>query len=143
MAGVTRIPSGNFGAWTAWTPQASQNGNKTSTNNGSRYVQIGKLVTVYCRVTITAAGTAGHAIGVDLPVTNYTATGDIACGSFMYYRAAGGRYQGAAIFNSAYGTAGSRVLFHQDALTSVLGVDTSFATANGDTLGFTVTYEAA
>ena len=133
---------GNFGAWTAWTPQASQNGNKTSTNNGSRYVQIGKLVTVYCRVTITAAGTAGNSIGVDLPVTNYVATGDAPCGTFMYFRASGARYEGAAIFNSSFGTAGSRVLFHQNATTGPIGVDPSFATANGDILGFTVTYEA-
>jgi hypothetical protein len=138
-AGVQKVAGG----WTAWTPQVSQNGNKTSTNNSSRYVKIGNFVTAHCCVTITAAGTSGHAIGVDLPITNYTATGDIAVGAATFIRISGPRYQSAAILNSTYGTAGSRILFQQAGATTAMGVDTAFALASGDYLTFTVSYEAA
>ena len=134
-------------AWTTWTPQVVQQGNVSSTNYGSKYIQIGKLVTVYCRVRMTQAGSAGS-IFIVLPVVNNAPTAPpssvstVAVGSFTYTLGASPytAYAGSAYILTF--ASSPRLLFRRgDSQTSDLG--SGMAIATNDDLSFTVTYEAA
>ena len=132
-----------FATWTSYSPTVEQVSTRTSTIQNARYVTVGKRIRVNASMTVTQAGTAGQHIAVTLPtalVSRITAA-DHAVGSFFYQRAAGTRYAGTAIIAVGY-TGSSKVVFISgSAGTSLLGIDPSFATANGDILSFTVEYE--
>jgi hypothetical protein len=129
-----------FGAWTSWTPTVYQNGARTSTNTLSRYLKVGRLVIVTANVTITNAGTSGNQIVWTLPSTPANPTNGGIVGTWMYIRTTGVRYQGSFNLNSAFGAA---IVTQQDGTGNQLGIDTAFATANGDVLMFSGMYEAA
>ena len=128
-----------FTAWTSWTPAVFQNGARTSTNTQSRYLKIGRLVHAYAIVTITQAGSAGNIISCTLPFASAFGS-DTPIGSFIYFGAA--RYVGSALSNSSFG-ASPGVIFHVHNATNAVGADPNFATANGHTFRFSVTYEAS
>ena len=129
-------------AWTTWTPQVVQQGNVSSTNYGSKYIQIGKLVTVYCRVEMTQAGSAAGSMFIVLPVEN-NAPFDITVGSFTYTLGASPftTYAGSAYLE--YWGGSPRLHFRRDSQVGLLGYNPNLIIASGDGLSFTVTYEAA
>ena len=128
------------GAWTDYTPTLAQGatGNISKTIQYARYLQIGKLVVVTVRLDITGAGTANNGITVSLPVTAY-GTNNNAFGS--------GRYNdGGVVYQCVVSQASSTTAYLVRAdVTSAgsVGTDPNIATANGDSLQFTLTYEAA
>ena len=127
-----------FAAGTSWTPAIAQNGARTSTNTQSRYFKIGRLVHAYAIVTITQAGSGGNVIACSLPFAA-AFTSDAAIGTFIYFQTSGTRHQGAVLSNTSFG---GSAIFHTNA-NNALGNTPNIATANGDTLRFTVTYEAS
>lgn len=130
-----------FGAWTTWTPKVYQNGERTITNTQSRYLKVGRLVHVYSAITITNTGLAGQRISITLPFAA-AREGDLPVGTFFFMRASNGaRYLGFALVNSTFG-ASPGIIFHVAGDIDVLGADPSFAVANGDTMRFSLTYEA-
>jgi hypothetical protein len=127
-----------FSAWTSWTStiQVFQAANRTSTNTYAKYLQVGKLVIASASITITATGSAGSRIEVrGLPVES--ATNAPINGSGYYVDAGTAGYQVAAQLLST-----TSIGFAYDT-SALIGQSPSFATANGDTLNFTVMYEAA
>lgn len=56
------------GAFTAYTPAVVQGVSVTSTNGGSGYVRLGRLIIGWFSVEATSAGTAANAITVTVPV---------------------------------------------------------------------------
>ena len=121
------------GAWTSWTPTFYQNGARTITNTYSRYVQRGKTIHATANFTVTNAGTAGQAIAISAPVSPATNTGVV--GGWQYSRAATFEYVGNTVWN------GSTFYLSRDG--GVLGATPSIATANGDVVKVSFTYEAA
>lgn len=127
-----------FSAWTSWagTLQVFQAANRTSTNTYAKYLQVGKLVIVSASITITATGSAGSRIEVrGLPVA--AATNAPINGSGYYVDAGTAGYQVAAQVLTT-----TSIGFAYDTV-ALIGQSPSFATANGDTLNFTVMYEGA
>ena len=127
-----------FAAWTSWagTLQVFQNADRTSTNTYANYLQIGKLVIASANITIPATGSAGSRIEVrGLPVAS--ATNVPINGSGFYLDAGTAGYPVAV-----QGVSTTAVAFAYDTA-AFIGQSPSFATANGDTLNFTVMYEAA
>ena len=126
-------------AWTSWTPTLSQgvSTNIAKTVNYAKYVAAGKLIIATVKVSATAAGTAGSAIRVSLPVT--AATSNIVAGS--------GRYDdGATLYAAlaAIGTTTTIELNRADAtFTGSIGSDPNIAVASGDVFYASFTYEAA
>ena len=123
-------------AWTASTPALTQPSAITKTVTLSRYYRVGRMIHWTFRLDVTGAGTAGQAVGVELPVP--AASGNaLVCGSgYIYDASVPYLYQATAILAS----------------TSVLnffsGYTTTFtafngALANGDVISGMVTYEAA
>jgi len=134
-----------FSAWTSYTPVIEQVSARTATVTNGRYVQIGKVIRVTGTMTITQAGTAGNVITISLPValTSRLTASDHAVGSFFYNRTTGTRYAGTAIIAVGF-TGSSKIAFVSgSAATSLLGIDPSFATANGDIVSFCVEYETS
>lgn len=124
------------GAWTSWTPQVYQAADRTSSIQYAKYLSAGKLTIVSCAITVTAAGSSGSRIEVqDLPVT--VAAGCPLVGAFYYVRTGVAGYAG-----STYKLSDTSLGFAYDT-TALIGQSPAFATSNGDTCWFTVTYEAA
>jgi hypothetical protein len=131
----------DLNAWrTTWTPAITQSGARTSTPNWARYQIVGRLVTVTARIAITQAGVAGNAIVCDLPQTPALTSGNgTVIGSFNYLPAAGNNYAGVVVYVP---TVGCTFMINQAGAGSAgLGHLPSLATANGDVLMFTVSYE--
>ena len=82
------VPYANIGAvaGTPYTPTVTQSGTVTSfTTNTSTYIQLGKLVFAWGRLTVNNAGTAAGAnlVSVSLPVTARNATDNIGFGKLF------------------------------------------------------------
>ena len=132
-----------FSAWTSYTPVVEQVSARTATIQNARYLIVGKRIRVNASMTITQAGTAGQHIAVSLPtalVSRITGN-DHAVGSFFYQRLAGTRYAGTAIIAVGFTGSSKLIFISGSAGTSVLGIDPSIATVNGDIFSFTVEYE--
>ena len=121
-----------------YTPVVKQSNTVTATVIRGRYQQIGKLVHVYFKISVTGTGTAGQAVNVSLPITS--ATTDIACGS-------GGIYDASTTTMYAgwyYLLSTTTVALAGDwATNSLWGGVPNIAIANGDVFYATLTYEAA
>jgi hypothetical protein len=73
----------NRGAWTTWTPTASQSVALTLSSAVGRYIQIGKMVIATADITINSTGTAGQVVVIGgLPVTS-TQRGNAGAGSYF------------------------------------------------------------
>ena len=126
-------------AWTSYTPTLSQgaSSNIAKTVNYAKYVAAGKLIVVSVKVSATAAGTAGSAIKLTLPVT--AATTDF-LGQGMYFDSGTATYPAVAFVDTTTTVA----LYRSDAIpTNYIGADPNFAVASGDVYRFHLTYEAA
>lgn len=139
------MPFAPAAPWTDFAPTVTQNGVRTITILYCRYHLIGKSVTVQGYITITNAGTAGFGIQLaSWPAAiapRLTAATSDDFGSFIYNRA-GTVYVGVAFFASATSISFIR---GGNADTAVMGAagGGNFATVNGDTLSFNLSYEIA
>ena len=130
-------------AWTGYTPQLAQNGNRTSTVTSARWYQIGKIVHVQVVIVCTQAGSISQTVSISLPVTAQAFPGTLghAVGSgYWYAPALATIYAGVAVNNSTTTVAflgGGGVGSNMGTLSPAL------ALANNDELGFNAVYEAA
>lgn len=126
-------------AWTSYTPTLSQgaSSNIAKTVNYAKYVAAGKLIIVSVKVSATAAGTAGSAIKLTLPVT--AAATDF-LGQGMYFDSGTATYGAVAFVD----TTTTVTLYRSDAIpTNYIGADPNIAVASGDVYRFHLTYESA
>lgn len=126
-------------AWTSYTPTLSQGAstNIAKTVNYAKYVAAGKLIIVSVKVSATAAGTAGSAIKLTLPVT--AATTDF-LGTGLYFDSGTATYGATAFVDTTTTVA----LYRTDTNpTNYIGADPNFAVASGDVLRLYLSYEAA
>lgn len=137
------------GAWNGgWTPVVDQGATTgiANTANTALYLQFGKLVIAKLQVTLSAAGTAGSAVLVGLPVTPAGAAGlPIGLDGAVYDVSASLSYPCRIEIASTSG-AGKLRFRRVDATTAAAGywgVDPNVALASGDILYATVLYEAA
>lgn len=131
------VPAAWLAAWTTFTPTLTQSGAVTKTVTRASYIQMGKTVIVHCNLAITGAGSAGTAITLGaLPVAAVSGAG--ITGAFKYLDAGTVLYAGTTEAAST-----TSVVFIVSGNANALGQAPSFATANGDVLQMTVTYEAA
>lgn len=135
---LTAAEAGNLlGIYTDYTPTVAQNGTRTISSVIARYVQIGKFVHALGECTVTNAGTSGNAITVTLPVNGRN-------GLLWGFGAVND--SGTAFYPSVLlATSGSAFQFMATNTIngSAVGVSPAMALANGDTLRWNVTYEAA
>jgi microcystin-dependent protein len=137
---VTLDDSRGVGAWQSWTPAVYQNGTRTISNIVSRYMQTGKTVHVNALLQVTNAGTTVQPITWSLPVGAINPSNGYVAGVFNYSRASGIRYMGSWSVNNGFG---GQTTAQVSGTVNQLGIDPAFATANGDYLSFSGTYEAA
>lgn len=111
----------------------------TFTTQCARYVQYGKTAIVHVAVTLTAAGSAGNAITMTLPAALTMAiSGQSTIGSFSYNDTSVTIYTGTVQLSSA-----TTLTFIVSGNANFLGALPNFATANTDTLSFTMQVELA
>lgn len=134
------VPNGP-GAWTAYTPTLTQSGAVTKTVTYARYMRLGRLIVVQGLLAVTGSGSASNAVVVGLPVAAAQA-GNMNCGTgFIFDTSAVAGYAGHAILTST-----TSIQFRPSTVTAtgVLGATTfTDALASGDTIDFSVSYEAA
>lgn len=141
---TSQVASSTYGAWTSWTPVVTQSSTPTLTNTYSRYARYGRIIHVICNVAITSSGVANNTITVTLPVAAASVDALTCCGIARWFNA--------SPFSSPKGTV------EGDTTTSVrfsaINGDNAFslgenlssfgtALANGDSIFFSCTYEAA
>jgi len=122
----------------SWTPTLTQPGAIAKTINNATYIQLGGLVMGWCRLTPTAAGTAGSAVIVGTPVTAKTSALVVGAGNMTL---AGVRYNMTVRLNST-----TAFTFRRDDApnTAAMGIDPNAALANaGDEIDFFFILEAA
>jgi hypothetical protein len=139
-ADVNLYLAGEGGAWTSYTPNIVQSATVDSTWSWSRYARFGRLIIWSFGGGATAAGSAGNAITVSLPVVA-AAGANIVIGAGNITDISGGAsgsYNGNWKMSST-----TRIGLLRDVQTSFVGGAPSFALANGDTLEGFVVYEAA
>ncbi len=132
----------------AYTPTLTQSGAVTKTVTVARYIQIGKLVTVYFELIVSGAGgVASNKILISLPVTaeatgvnQFTTVGQVT----VYDASSGLVYPGLVIRNNTTTNAFTTTKTAVAVNSQYLGVtDFSAALATGDYVGGSFTYEAA
>lgn len=131
---------------TSTTPTLAQGAstNITKTVTYAKYaVESTGVVNFWAELSATAAGTAGSAITVSLPVTAHTdAVGQVVGGGF--YNDGGTQYQAIAYLASA--TTVALLSTHGTASSSTddpIGVNPNIAVASGDIINLAISYEAA
>lgn len=138
------------GAWTAWSPTLTQSGAVTKTIVGS-YMRVGRMITANCTLTATGAGTASNQITVSLPVTASTSNSIVGTGYIIdasLNAGSGGMYKCIAVLSSstAVGMYDNAVGVATASATGRLGDGANTMTAalaSGDTVAFSITYEAS
>jgi hypothetical protein len=140
VTGPMAAASATPGAWRTWEPAIAQNGARTVTVTKARFTRLHQQTIVgHMQVTVTNAGTAGNVITSSLPDGLFGNTGlDLVVGSFILFRAAGTRWAGSATWSSSL----AAVAFIVPNTINALGVDPSFALANGDILSMSFYFEA-
>lgn len=133
------------GQWSNWpvAPVITQGVNVTYTNNQARYTKVGRQVTAIFVGQVTGAGSAATDVSVSIPFLAATFSanpfGTVGVGG-IFDTSAGSFFKGTAII-----VAGNQVRFRATSSTGAgtLGSETfTAALAAGDTLDFTITYEA-
>jgi len=127
--------------FTAFSPTIAQNGSAvTATVLNARYLALGKLAVVLMAFQITAAGTVGTDISIESVAAAVApkSTSNAVVGSGVYQRVAGNAYPCAVMATSA-----TQMKMMAGPSNTFLGNSPSFATANGDLLLVTLSYEIA
>lgn len=126
--------------WSNWSPTLTQSGSVTFTTAYARYVTLGRLVMIECRLQITGTGTAGNAIIVGgIPAAIAPAqTGNQADarGSWTFLDSGNTWYVG-----SLYPGPSNNLGFMSYGNGNLLGITPNFALANNDRLGFHAVWE--
>ena len=131
------FPTG-MGAWAPWTPVLAQGSVVTATVNSAGYQRVGNLIVAEAELTVTATGTALNQVTGSLPVP---AAGALDGAFVLRDASASTYYAGASVPSSP-----SEARFITSGATGFIGATGSpftAALASGDTLTYTVTYEAA
>lgn len=130
-----------YGTTTTYTPQVDQGvtTNIAKTTTEARYVQTGRIVDVWVQLAMTAAGTAGSAVTVTLPVTASGHSNDTPLGAGWIYDVSGVGYYGLTVVQNSTTT----VKFFGGSVGSAWGGTPSIALASGDKIGFYVRYVVA
>ena len=130
------------GAWTSYTPTITQSGAVTKTVTYAKYVRIGRTIIAQVNLAVTGSGTASNLITVSIPVTAAQSGLNVGVGTFY------DDSPGALLFPCTVSLqTTSTVAFA--AMTAAaggwaIGSDVFTAgLASGDTIAFTITYEAA
>lgn len=137
--------SGLFTTFTTWTPAVTQATPRTSTDTGSFYVRIGKLVIAWAAVSTIQAGTSGNVISCSLPVrwdNAFLNGSEKALGVGHYYVSGSVTHYPLAVqaADTYPDSTQQRVFFRTSGANNVMGVNPSFATATNDVLSFVVCY---
>jgi hypothetical protein len=131
---------GEGGAWTSFTPQIDQGAstNIAKTVNYGKYARYGRTIIYSFTCTLTAAGSAGSAFSVTLPVAASSAFAPVGIG-FFYDSSASTPYAG-----MWFGLSTTQVNFKGDwAGTASWGSTPNLALASGDYFYGQISYEAA
>gem|GEM_PF-5175175 len=130
----------SYTAWVNYTATITQPGAVAATVTRAKYRRNGTQVEVHVRVDMTAAGTAGNAIAISLPVTAaFSGNVDIVGVMAVYDVSAGQIYSGVARLAS---TTTIDCFAHNSGASSI-GGNPNFALANGDVVSCHINYEAA
>ena len=127
-------------SYVAFTPTLTQSGSVAFTNTYCKYVAESNRVTYQGNITATAAGTAGNAITLTLPVTGVGAVGGFkTIGSATFYDASANQQYVLQVVQATTTT----ITFSSDATAAggYFGNTPSLALANADQLSWTCTYE--
>ena len=127
-------------SYVAFTPTLTQSGSVAFTNTYCKYVAESNRVTYQGNITATAAGTAGNAITLTLPVTGVGAVGGFkTIGSATFYDASANQQYVLQVVQATTTT----ITFSSNATAAggYFGNTPSLALANADQLSWTCTYE--
>jgi hypothetical protein len=129
--------------WADWTPTVTQGVSVTATVTEAKYMIVGKMLHAYGRLAITSAGTNGEVIRVgNLPApVAWNANSENVIGLMVVGDTSTARRQGFA--RSTASSSGALIVAHDVITTGVMGNNPAMALANGDTIGFSVTYRIA
>lgn len=125
------------GSWQSYTPTLGQGGAVAWDAGASRarYVQVGKMVVVYCSLKATGSGVAGQPITVSLPVAAVAIGAGV--GSFYNFDPGVAHRSGAAYLNAT-----TYADFYRDGETDRFGIAGPTLGAT-DVIGMSIVYEAA
>lgn len=127
-------------AYAAYDVTISQGGARTTSSEEARYVQVGKKVHCFGRAVISAAGSAGSSLTISLPVA--AAGLDRVAGSGMFYDASADDMY--ALVARVSSTTTTIDFFTTTTVGgNAFGNQPSLAVASGDSIQWSVTYEAA
>lgn len=132
------------GSWATWTPIVEQGGSTPTlaANTNTRYEKSGKTVVAAASMTMSSAGSAGNDIICSIPVNAAFSLTYLPIGQFIYVRSGIICYTGNVEVDSSQ-PGFVRFMVNGNASPVYIGSAPSFAVANNDVLGFTVTYQAA
>ena len=123
-------------AWQDWTPTVDQNGNVAVTVTFAEYTLVDNLVVTVGRLEVTGSGSAGNIIYIEgLPPAIQLSTVNSVIGSALV-KDTGTAFYAGVLYTSA--AAQWYMLAHGE--TSAMGIDPSFALANGDRIWFQAAY---
>jgi hypothetical protein len=139
--GLLGFPRG-VGRWLRFTPTIIQTGEVTKTVVYARFARYGRIVVAQCIMNATGAGSGGAAPTISLPVPpDPTARGSLMPLGTFFWRDASAS---ASFSGIALNATGSTVQGLFPGATNYMGAASPAADiASGDTLGYSVTYEAA
>lgn len=123
-----------FPAWTVFAPTWAQGVAVGFSQNGSRWVQLNKLVIAHYDLIANSAGTAGSAWALSLPIAA-RAISDLQ-GAFF------GAYGGVTMYKLVTLPASTATLNFQDTGAGAMGSAPAVTIASGDKLRGTIVYEA-
>lgn len=136
-----------FGAYTDYSASVvlNQAGARTTSSTIAHYVQYGKMVHYWGRVTCSQAGSAGALISISLPVAAHASLVEnpqMVIGGGYVEDVGAALYPALCRVNSA--SASSMVFVRTEVSADTnIGTSPSFALANNDKVQWNVTYEAA
>ncbi len=128
--------------WQDFTPTLTQSVAVTNTVNYARYTQRGRTITAVVALSVTSAGTANNGINIGLPVTEAAIGGIGVLGIGVVNDASTAEWH----VGLAYRQGGSiRLMTTADLSGAGVGFTAAGGPtlANGDTVAYNVTYEAA
>lgn len=127
-----------YGDETTFTVSSvTQSGTVAHTVGYAKFSRVGDEVFGHCRVSFTAAGTAGNAILVNVAGLPGVAVGArLAIGDFLFDDVSVAPYVGAVTAN----TSATQFQFNAHNSAGLLGVVPNFAIASGDSINFSFRY---
>lgn len=123
--------------YSSFTPTFDQGGALTTSGLVGRYRVYGKVVFAYGQATLTSAGVGGNNFGIGgLPVASFTSL--TATGTVFYGDTGSAYYVGCP-----FGASSTSFYMQVSGEGNHLGLTPAVTVANGDTVAFSLTYEAA